>query len=86
MSALLDICNGVGGGRGGTAGVPALARPALVTGLGCLRRHVQAATARKMHCHGSMCPLPWHVQERAKDDWRDANPRGWGNSKLRPCG
>lgn len=25
-------------------------------------------------------------QQRAKDDWKDANPRGWGNSKLRPCG
>jgi hypothetical protein len=23
---------------------------------------------------------------RAMDDFKDANPRGWGNSKLRPCG
>lgn len=25
-------------------------------------------------------------KERAMDDWKDANPRGWGNSKLKPCG
>lgn len=24
-------------------------------------------------------------EQRAKDDYNDANPRGWGNSKLRPC-
>ena len=23
-------------------------------------------------------------KQRAKDDWKDANPTGWGNSKLRP--
>ena len=23
-------------------------------------------------------------KQRAMDDWRDNNPRGWGNSKLRP--
>lgn len=22
---------------------------------------------------------------RAWDDWKDDNPAGWGNSKLRPC-
>jgi hypothetical protein len=22
---------------------------------------------------------------RAQDDFRDSNPRGWGNSKLKPC-
>jgi hypothetical protein len=22
---------------------------------------------------------------RQRDDFNDANPRGWGNSKLRPC-
>jgi hypothetical protein len=26
------------------------------------------------------------LQQRAMDDWKDENPRGWGNSKLRPCG
>ncbi|KXZ46089.1 hypothetical protein GPECTOR_47g365 [Gonium pectorale] len=26
------------------------------------------------------------AQQRARDDWRDAHPRGYGNSKLRPCG
>ncbi|GAB4823929.1 hypothetical protein N2152v2_010975 [Parachlorella kessleri] len=25
-------------------------------------------------------------KQRAWDDWKDANPTGWGNSKLRPCG
>eukprot|EP00887_Chlorella_sp_A99_P004672 scaffold4.g4672.t1 len=25
-------------------------------------------------------------KQRAWDDWLDDNPRGWGNSKLRPCG
>lgn len=24
-------------------------------------------------------------RSRAWDDWKDDNPRGWGNSKLRPC-
>ena len=23
-------------------------------------------------------------KQRAMDDWKDANPTGWGNSKLRP--
>lgn len=23
-------------------------------------------------------------KQRAMDDWKDDNPRGWGNSKLRP--
>jgi immunoglobulin-binding protein 1 len=23
-------------------------------------------------------------KQRSKDDWKDDNPRGWGNSKLRP--
>ena len=23
-------------------------------------------------------------KQRAMDDWKDENPRGWGNSKLRP--
>ena len=23
-------------------------------------------------------------KQRAWDDWKDENPRGWGNSKLRP--
>ena len=23
-------------------------------------------------------------KQRAMDNWRDNNPRGWGNSKLRP--
>lgn len=26
------------------------------------------------------------TRTRARDDFRDANPYGWGNSKLRPCG
>jgi hypothetical protein len=26
------------------------------------------------------------AKARAADEWRDDNPRGWGNSKLRPCG
>lgn len=26
------------------------------------------------------------VRQRARDDFRDANPRGWGNSKIKPCG
>jgi immunoglobulin-binding protein 1 len=26
------------------------------------------------------------MKARAMDDWKDDNPRGWGNSKLRPCG
>lgn len=25
------------------------------------------------------------AKQRAWDDWKDANPRGAGNSKLRPC-
>lgn len=25
------------------------------------------------------------AKQRAWDDWADDNPRGWGNSKLRPC-
>ena len=25
------------------------------------------------------------AKQRAWDDWTDDNPRGWGNSKLRPC-
>jgi immunoglobulin-binding protein 1 len=25
-------------------------------------------------------------RQRAMDDWKDDNPRGWGNSKLKPCG
>ena len=25
-------------------------------------------------------------KQRAMDDWKDENPRGWGNSKLKPCG
>lgn len=25
------------------------------------------------------------AKQRAWDDWADANPRGAGNSKLRPC-
>jgi len=25
-------------------------------------------------------------RQRAMDDWKDENPRGWGNSKLKPCG
>lgn len=25
-------------------------------------------------------------RQRAFDDFKDANPRGWGNSKLTPCG
>ncbi|KAF8069647.1 TAP46 [Scenedesmus sp. PABB004] len=25
------------------------------------------------------------ARTRAMDDWKDDNPRGWGNSKLRPC-
>ncbi|KAJ9517549.1 hypothetical protein QJQ45_024965 [Haematococcus lacustris] len=24
--------------------------------------------------------------QRDRDDWRDANPKGWGNSKSKPCG
>ena len=24
-------------------------------------------------------------RQRAMDDWKDDNPRGWGNSKLKPC-
>ena len=24
-------------------------------------------------------------KQRAWDDWKDDNPRGYGNSKLRPC-
>lgn len=26
------------------------------------------------------------ARQRSWDDWKDVNPRGWGNSKLRPCG
>lgn len=26
------------------------------------------------------------ARARAMDDWKDDNPRGWGNSRLRPCG
>ena len=26
------------------------------------------------------------AKQRIWDDWLDDNPRGWGNSKLRPCG
>jgi hypothetical protein len=26
------------------------------------------------------------VQQRDWDEFKDDNPRGWGNSKLRPCG
>lgn len=26
------------------------------------------------------------VQQRAWDEFKDDNPTGWGNSKLRPCG
>jgi immunoglobulin-binding protein 1 len=26
------------------------------------------------------------ARQRTWDDWKDVNPRGWGNSKLRPCG
>lgn len=25
------------------------------------------------------------ARQRARDDFTDDNPRGWGNSKLRPC-
>lgn len=25
------------------------------------------------------------MRQRAKDDYRDTHPTGWGNSKLRPC-
>ncbi len=25
-------------------------------------------------------------RQRAWDDWKDANPVGWGNSKTKPCG
>ena len=25
------------------------------------------------------------MRQRAKDDYLDDHPRGWGNSKLRPC-
>jgi immunoglobulin-binding protein 1 len=25
-------------------------------------------------------------KQRAMDDWKDENPRGWGNSKMKPCG
>jgi len=25
-------------------------------------------------------------RQRAMDNWKDANPRGWGNSRLKPCG
>ena len=25
------------------------------------------------------------ARQRAWDDFKDDNPRGWGNSKLRPC-
>jgi hypothetical protein len=25
-------------------------------------------------------------RQREKDDWKDSNPRGWGNSAIRPCG
>lgn len=25
------------------------------------------------------------ARQRAWDDFKDENPRGWGNSKLRPC-
>jgi immunoglobulin-binding protein 1 len=25
-------------------------------------------------------------RQRAMDDWKDDNPRGWGNSKMKPCG
>ena len=24
------------------------------------------------------------AKQRAEDDWKDDNPAGWGNSKLRP--
>ena len=27
----------------------------------------------------------WVQRQRAKDDWKDEHPTGWGNSKLRPC-
>ncbi|KAG2495824.1 hypothetical protein HYH03_006063 [Edaphochlamys debaryana] len=26
------------------------------------------------------------LKQRATDDWRDSHPKGYGNSKLRPCG
>lgn len=24
--------------------------------------------------------------QRARDDWSDVTPKGWGNSKTKPCG
>ena len=27
----------------------------------------------------------WTQRQRAKDEWKDDHPTGWGNSKLRPC-
>lgn len=26
----------------------------------------------------------WVMRQRAKDEWKDDHPTGWGNSKLRP--
>jgi hypothetical protein len=40
-------------------------------------------------CTRSLPPCPSRdvpMQARAWDEFKDDNPRGWGNSKLRPCG
>lgn len=40
---------------------------------------------RPAHCLPAASLLFSWPQQRAWDDFKDDNPRGWGNSKLRPC-
>lgn len=47
---------------------------------------VAAGSTRAPACPEALCTLPLQSpQARAWDDFKDDNPRGWGNSKLRPC-
>lgn len=49
----------------------------------------QQADAARAAARAELCSDDEDEQElarqRAQDDFKDDNPRGWGNSKLRPC-
>lgn len=66
---------------------PAAAAACLSTegGLGTGWRSARLALLLPVVADILLCLLRGCLQARAWDDFKDDNPRGWGNSKLRPC-
>jgi len=51
-----------------------------------VERTAQQARAAHQAALGSDEDEEEVMRQRAKDDWRDVNPKGAGNSKSKPCG